>query len=161
MSNDGVYDKAKYHLAMDYPKDLPESQACVHTGMFVTWLIEHDMLSDWLIEEAAASIEAVKRHEMTGPQFYEEEMCGVLSDENLNEEGNAFTASYYDGKGRFTRDYCVVMDIGDLPSIYHVQDTWENYELIKPRIDERYAEWLEKPAAAAAGGKKWWQFWRR
>jgi hypothetical protein len=28
-----------------------------------------------------------------------------------------------------------------LPSIYHVTDSWENYEKMKIRIDMRFSDW--------------------
>src|SRR5438105_13524465 len=32
-----AYDKADWHAEGDFPDDLPEDQATVHTGMFVGW----------------------------------------------------------------------------------------------------------------------------
>jgi hypothetical protein len=39
--------------------------------------------------------------------------------------------------------------VGALPSQYHVEDTWENYEKLKARIDERFAEWQAGKAEKA------------
>jgi hypothetical protein len=50
-------------------------------------------------------------------------------------------------KGQMKRSaYPVVVLYGELlakglPSMYHVADTWPNYDKLKKRIDQRYREW--------------------
>ena len=38
--------------------------------------------------------------------------------------------------------------LGELPTMYHVQDTWENYDLLKSQIDKRFAAWRKKRGSA-------------
>lgn len=134
-----IYDKAKYHddsvseLGLDY------RQTFMHTGLFLGWLIDRDLLNEefW---EGAKEIQAFRQRQKTGPQVYEW-TDGVLIDGMLNEEGNAFAQSYFDfEKGQFVSDYEELMSAG-LPSFFHVKDTWENYEKLKRRIDQRYEDW--------------------
>ena len=40
-----VYDKAKWHFQGDFPKELDDHQAYVHTGIFLGWFIDHDFVS--------------------------------------------------------------------------------------------------------------------
>jgi hypothetical protein len=47
---------------------------------------------------------------------------------------------YYYGGGLYHNDYDEIL-VKMLPSIYHVTDSWENYERIKTRIDMRYQDW--------------------
>ena len=144
MAEPVVYDKAKWHYEGDYPSDLPESQAFVHTGMFFGWLIEHELVSSDFAEDFAQEISQFKGREVTGPRLFEV-VDGALVDDMLNEEGNAFAAHYFDfQKGRFVADYDELF-CSMLPSMYHVEDTWSNYEKLKNRIDQRYAEWKEPP----------------
>ena len=145
MAEPYVYDKAKYHYGGNYPEDLPEEQALVHTGMFLGWVIDNDLYSDWFKEEMEGIITAFKAREMTGAKVYEE--CdGALVDDMLNEEGNAFAQAYFDfEKGKYIYDYEELLAQG-LPSTYHVEDTWENYEIITRRISDRYLEWKRKKA---------------
>ena len=49
-----VYDKAEFHYDGDFPEDLEDYQGFVHTGMFVAWLIEHDMIDAEANEEFAS-----------------------------------------------------------------------------------------------------------
>lgn len=38
----GVYDKAKYHYAGDFPNGLAIKYAFVHNGMFLGWIVDYD-----------------------------------------------------------------------------------------------------------------------
>ena len=42
MADPFVYDKAKYHYSGDYPPDLPDEQAFVHTGFYLAWIIDRN-----------------------------------------------------------------------------------------------------------------------
>jgi hypothetical protein len=64
----------------------------------------------------------------------------------LNEEGNEFAQYYFDfERGSFLRDYEQLLAKG-LPSVYHVTDSWSNYERLKKKIDSRYRRWKNKKA---------------
>ena len=140
-----VYDKAKYHYDGDYPKGLPRKQAFVHTGMFVGWLIDHDLIAADFLEET----QGFKERKVTGAQVYRR-WDGCLTSDMLTEEGRRFASDYFDFEhGQFLEDYDAVL-VKDLPSQLHVADTWENYESIKRKIDERYAVWRQKQRKGAA-----------
>lgn len=140
MSEPHVYDKAKYHIGGKWPRRLAAYQSFVHTGLFFTWLIDRNLLSEEFWEGSEQEIELVKIREMTGPQFYQRN-DGVLVDEMLSEDGNSFAHFYFDfDNGQFLSDYEEVLAV-DLPTLYHVSDTWENYENLKVRVDQRFADW--------------------
>ena len=149
-----VYDKAKYHFGGDYPKDLPIEQAYVHTGLYLGWIIDLDLYSEEFREETGDLIPRFKAREVTGPEVYES-WDGCLIDDMLSDEGNAFSQDYFDfERGKFLTDYEELLR-GELPSLYHVANTWNNYDRLRERLNQRYAQWQRKRAA------KSWQFWRR
>jgi hypothetical protein len=45
-----------------------------------------------------------------------------------------------DGPGGYVADYEDVLG-GDLPTLYHVADTWENFDALAPTLERRYTEW--------------------
>jgi hypothetical protein len=146
MTEPYVYDKAKYHYGGNYPKDLPEEQAFVHTGMFLGWILDHGLYGFDFWQGEEGYIASFKTREMTGARVYEYACDGVLLDEMLNAEGNAFARNYFDfERGEYLQDYEEVL-VGDLASTYHVEDTWGNYEIIAQRISSRYVEWKRKDA---------------
>ena len=144
----GVYDKAKWHIGGDFPKELDHFQAYIHTGYYLTWIIEKEFFkseSDGLIIKA---IEKVKKREITGAEFFEKFLDGVLLDQDLTEKGNEFTHYYYE-KGEFLEDYSEKL-CEDLPTLYHIEDNWENYNKLKTVFEKRFKKWKRIKM------RKWW-----
>ncbi len=136
-----AYDKAKWHFDGDYPKDLPIKQAYVHTGMYLGWLIDQGLFNEAFAKDYSNNIREFCNRKITGPQLFEA-FDGVLASDMLNEQGNQFTLLYFDvSPSEFIRDYQDLLVPPDLPSSYHVKDTWENYNRLKERIDERFRKW--------------------
>jgi len=135
-----VYDKAKYHFESIEENGLPEIHAYIHTGMFLGWLIESNLIDDEFLEDFGEDIPRLKRREITSPELFSL-WDGALVDDMLNEEGNKFTQFYFDFEnGQYINDYENNL-ANDLPSIFHVQDTWENYEKARKFINIRYNQW--------------------
>lgn len=139
MSNVYVYDKAEYHAEDENGGLLTDKQASVHTGLFVGWLLEHQLMSLKFIEESTVEIEQFLQKQMTGTDVYLA-WDGALVSDMLSEEGNAFALAYFDfDEGDYLNDYEELFPT--LHSLYDVEDTWDNYEKLKKVIDERYKEW--------------------
>ncbi|MBO6620870.1 MAG: hypothetical protein JJ892_04470 [Balneola sp.] len=145
----GVYDKAKWHFDGEFPKELNNFQGYVHTGFYLTWIIENGLFDTNGDDYLNSEISKVKKKELTGAEFFERNLDGVLMDDDLTELGNEFTYNYYE-KGNFLDDYSKTLGT-DLPTLYHIQDNWENYEKFKPLLDKRFKRWekSKKP--------KWWK----
>jgi len=150
-----VYDKAKYHYGGSFPEELDDFQGFVHTGMFICWLIDNDLLDEEFFEDGIEDIKRVKNRELTGAQFYEIWMDGVFAIEEVSELGNRFALHYFDfDTGMYVNDYENIL-AKQLPTLFHVQDSWENYEKIRKVIDSRFAEWNNIKTEK----KPWWKIW--
>ena len=145
----GVYDKAKWHFSGDFPKELDNFQGYVHIGFYLTWIIEKEFFKFENNELLIKEIEKVKSREISGAKFFQENLDGVLLDEDLTEKGNKFTLEYYE-KGKFLEDYSEILG-KDFPTLYHIEDSWKNYDELKPILDKRFRNWekSKKP--------KWWK----
>jgi hypothetical protein len=132
-----AYDKAKWHCDGDFPKDAPPENGGTHIGMFLAWTILHDMLSNELISDASADVTAVRERQMTGRTFLFRHLDGVLSEEDLNDHGNAFAKHYYK---KYMAEFDRIVR-RQFPTAYHIGDLWKNYDAISKVIDRRYAEW--------------------
>ena len=142
-TSSSVYDKAKYHFDSVAEHSLPVEQAYVHTGMLWAWFVESGFHDEWFGEDYCDAETDIATRSRTGPYVFEADCDGVLDDRMLNEEGNAFAQWYVNGQqAKFWSDYEEVLCEG-LPSIFHVDDTWENYELLRGRIDQRLKEWQQ------------------
>lgn len=139
-----VYDKAKWHFEGDFPPGLDAFQGYVHTGMFVGWLIDHDLVSDAFKKDFAAEINSFRQQQHTGAQIYQSCCDGVLLPEDLNEPGNRFAQAYFNFEtGEYLSDYEATLGM-DVPTIYHVKDTWSNYQKLKVIIDFRFDAWSKQ-----------------
>ncbi|MFC5406339.1 hypothetical protein [Cohnella soli] len=149
-----AYDRIDWHSGGDFPKDLPEESGGIHIGMFLAWLACENMLGDFHREESADETKRLKNREITGLQFLIDACDSKLWEEDLNDNGNAFTVDYYDEKsqfaqqnGSFLQDYCDVFNRHaeahgfEYPSVYHVGNTWENFDRLKPILDQRFSQW--------------------
>lgn len=143
-----VYDKAKYHYDGNFPKDLPIEQALVHTGYYLTWIINNNLYSGEFTDGIEEDIDKLIRRELTGPQLFYR-IDGVLADDMLNDEGNAFSQYYFNFEtGQYLKDYENLFAT-ELPTLYHVADNWENYDKLRVVIDQKYSEWKKSKK------KKW------
>jgi len=137
-----VYDKAAQHfLTGGFPESLPIEQAHVHIGMYMGWIIDQELFSDFFEDESDMQIYRFKKREIS-PALLSGTWNGYLASELFTEEGNMFTYYYYGG-GLYKKDYHKLL-ASTLPSIYHVQDSWANYKLIAEKITERYLAWKKE-----------------
>jgi len=147
---DGVYDKAKWHYGGNFPDDLDNYQASVHSGMFIIWLIDNELFDDHGLPKTKEEVKLIKERKKTGANFYINQLDGVLLDDDISEIGNKFSYYYYMSKnGDYLNDYYEVLG-KDTETLYHIQDTWENYDKLKPVIDSRFKKWETRK------NKKWW-----
>jgi hypothetical protein len=138
-----AYDRADWHYGGDYPKDLPPENGGTHIGMFLAWAILNNLEGDLHREEAADALAAVRTRTMTGRDFLFQQCDEKFTIEDLSDEGNAFARWYYaDGQldGPYIADYEGALGAA-VPTLYHVADTWENFDKLAPVITRRYLEW--------------------
>ncbi|MEM7609943.1 MAG: hypothetical protein AAF411_31740, partial [Myxococcota bacterium] len=99
------YDDSTWHSDGDFPADSPARFGGTHIGLFLRWCFEQGWASALHVERAPADVEAVIGGTMTGTDFLFRYCDGKLTDEDLNDEGNAFAAVYYGRDGLYLRDY--------------------------------------------------------
>jgi hypothetical protein len=132
-------DRADWHYGGNYPPELPQENAGTHIGMYLAWIILRGLGSKELVLHAADTYNWVRNREVTGRDLLFTKLDEKFFDELLSPEGEAFTRSYYETNG-YANDYDRVLG-ADLPTLYHVQDTWENFDKLAPVLDERLAAW--------------------
>ena len=134
------YDDASWHSGGDFPKDLGDDASFTHTGLYLAWALLVGFASDDFLDEWDDSLQALQSRTISPSQVFKD-MDGKLIDEDLSDEGNDFTAAYFDfEKGQYLKDYGEVLSVG-LPTMYHVADTWANFDTLKPVLDRRLEAW--------------------
>ncbi len=82
---------------------------------------------------------------MTGTEFLAKHCDGKLVVELFTQECGSFAASCYPGK--YLKDYKQTL-AKTLPSEYHVEDTWANYDRLDPVVSAAFRNWKNPP---------WWK----
>lgn len=135
-----AYDKADWHYGGNFPDDLPIVNGGTHIGMYISWIFNNILYSEEIIEEYELSdeVDDLKNRNITGREFLFDCLDETFVDDFLSDEGVEFTEYYY--QGDFIEDYENTL-ARTLPSTYHVEDTWENYDKIAQVLDKRFHEW--------------------
>jgi len=133
-----IYDQAKHHFLGQFPAVLPIEQAYVHIGIFMGWMLEQELYSDIFVDDEAHQVIRFHRREVSC-SLLSAMWDGHLGEDLFNEEGNAFSVYYYQS-GMYRKDYQEVL-AENLPSFYHVADSWANYDTMSERLNERYQAW--------------------
>lgn len=141
----GTFDRARSH------QGIPVDRAGTHIAMFVTWLIERDLLADDHLGEPTTAwyIGRIRSRERTARDLVADLFHDQLTEADLSPAGIEFTTAYYD---RYLDDYARVF--ADVPSIYDVEDTWENFDRLVVMLDYRlnqFRRWRERHGERLAG----------
>lgn len=131
-------DRMDWHYDGDFPEGLPDENGGTHIGIYLAWIINNDLQGELHNDDSAEALQNVKDRKITGRDFLIDQCDEKFWDEDLNEEGLAFTEFYY--SDNYFDDYKQVLS-KNLSSIYHVEDTWKNYDNIAALIDKRFKEW--------------------
>ena len=149
------YDDASWHYGGDFPDELPQSAAATHSGMFLTWALLAGLAGRLHTDDFPDDLVKLEARAITPGQFLLSVCDQKFTDEDLNEEGNAFAADYFDFQsGQYLADYERAL-CGDLPTLYHAKDTWESYDRLAPVLDKALRRWRSKSRP------KWWKFWKK
>jgi hypothetical protein len=134
-----VYDKVDWHYDGAFPRALERESAATHIGMLLAWAITRRLVAASHEEDARYDVTAVRSRHMKGSEFLLMICDGVLTAEDLSPEGNAFVHDYYNGN-LYIKDYSAAL-CKDLPTMYDVDDTWENADRVMLMIDRRFEVW--------------------
>ena len=132
-------DRAEWHYGGDYPKELPPENGGTHIGMYLAWIIQRDLGSAMLRKYARDSLSLLRERKITGRKLLFNELDEKFVGSLLTKVGKDFTRDYYE-TSCYIDDYDTVLG-GALPTLYHVEDSWDNYDKLAPVIDQRFSRW--------------------
>ncbi|UWZ86180.1 DUF7832 domain-containing protein [Occallatibacter riparius] len=138
------YDDASWHYGGNFPSGLPDKAGATHAGMFVAWALLSGLAGELIVDEFPQFIEKLRDRSLTPGQLFFNLCDGKFIDEDLNDVGNAFAQDYFNfQKGKYLKDYEATLGEG-AATLYHVADSWENFDRLKPVLDRRFTEWKAK-----------------
>ncbi len=145
-------DRIDWHNGADnFPKELAHESGGTHIGMFITWVLYNNLEGDLHKTNSVESVNSIKARKMTGTKFLIKECDEKFLEDDLGQEGLEFAKHYYE-QNTYYEDYEKTL-VTTEPTLYHVQDTWGNYDKISTYIDSAFKKWRE------IKNRKWWQFW--
>jgi hypothetical protein len=140
------YDDASWHYGGDFPAGLSPQAGATHIAMFLAWAVLNALAGEYHITEAADELARLQRREVTPTQWFIQTCDEKFTEEDLNDEGNSFAATYYgDGEGLHTAEGSYLADYCDTfpsaSSLYEVEDGWASFDALAPRIARRWEAW--------------------
>ncbi|OAA58267.1 hypothetical protein ISF_06806 [Cordyceps fumosorosea ARSEF 2679] len=156
-------DRAEWHRPR-VPQGLDPAAANTHIGMFFTWLLKRNLLSYEHIDTHLPFLDGVRFKYETGAQYIVSQCRGDLETGDVYERVEDFMLEYYRsnetlsniGERTYIGDYTRVLGFG-LPTMYHVEDTWENFDRIVTCIDIAWFLWRERQYSAD-NWMGWWAY---
>ena len=140
------FDDASWHYGGDFPEELPEEAGATHIGMFVAWCLLNGLAGEIHTVELKKDFDTLRSRALTPGAWFINVCDSTFTDEDLTDDGIAFTESYYDAdEAEYLADYESTLGAG-LESLYHIPDTWASYDALAPILAQRFSEW-QKAAA--------------
>jgi len=134
-----VYDKAEYHLQDEESQSQEGFNEYVYGGMYLGWIIDSGLHSPEYFKGNENLLEEFRARKVTVSELYGRAGEALVGD-MLSEKGDLFTAQYFESV--YSQDYEEILAPGE--TAYElVPDSWENYDKIRARLDDRYRRWLE------------------
>ena len=140
------YDDASWQFE-SVPEGLPREAAGTHIGMFQTWALLKGLAGTKYQTDFPDVIPQLQQRSITPSSNLWDNCDGVFMDDDLNEVGNAFTRAYFDFEnGLYLSDYEATV-AGKSATLFHVPDSWETFDALKPVLDRRFEQWQSDPAS--------------
>jgi hypothetical protein len=151
------YDDASWHYesTQEGPEDERWNVAAAHIGVYLKWCL----LRGWAGELhtcddfGTAGLKKVQSAEMTGTEFFISHCDCKFTDEDLDDEGNAFTAYYYEG------DFVSDLESIEEGKVLSSPEGNFDFNRLSELFNRRYEEWVSS-GRPATKKKPWWRFGR-
>ena len=143
------YDDASWHYGGDFfPNDQPEEHGATHIGLFLKWCFIQGWAGPIHLRGEPEAVQAVIEGQRSGTDFLLTYCDGKLTNETLNEQGNAFAEKYYGDQGLYPQDYHTHFGSKEYLSPESEHDFAEFSSVLQDRLNS--GQLTKKP---------WWKLW--
>lgn len=132
-------DKCDWHCWWDYPTGIADENGGTHIGMYLNWIIDAALISDYHLENSLKELHQVQNQEINWRDFLFNICDGKFGEFDLNQRGIDFTKFYYNDS--YYKDYFKVLWDSQTKSLYHIENTWDNYNKIRSTINIKFYLW--------------------
>jgi hypothetical protein len=135
------YDDSEFYFLNFEDDSLDNDAAATHIGMYMAWIVLHEMAAQWHLNEDAEALRELKARAMTPGAFALDVIDGQMHDGDLSPFGNRFSQWYF--QDHYYTDYADLFDVSLEVNVEFcsVPDTWENFDRLALLLDDRLEEW--------------------
>lgn len=134
-----VLDNANWHFFGDFPEDLPYENAATHIAFIFGWAVRHHLESEDIAATYPKALEVFRNRLMLPTKLFLGACDGRLLIRDLSDEAGQFVSEYIESDGR-SDDLTVITD-PSMPTFYHIQETWQNFDKYELYVNTRFANW--------------------
>jgi hypothetical protein len=148
------YDDASWHSGGEFPRGSPEEYGGIHIALFLRWCFSKGWAGEFHLEEEAADTQRVIDGSMFATDFFFKYCDGKLTNEDLNDQGNAFASQYYGDDGLYFYDYAE--QFADL--MYVSPENAHDFGKLSSILESRLQSGVLTKSQLGAS-KPWWKLW--
>lgn len=141
------YDDASWHSGGEFPEGSPPEYGGTHIGMLLKWCLLKGWAGELHLQDSNEDLKAVINGAMTGTEFLFRNCDGKFTDEDLNDEGNAFVGTYYGENGPYLADFAE--EFGG--QMYIASENEHDFQKFSRMVDRRYDK------QSSQRKKPWWK----
>ncbi|MHA6206267.1 DUF7832 domain-containing protein [Dyella soli] len=136
------YDDASWHSGGQFPEGSPAEYGGTHIALLLKWCVLKGWAGQLHKGEGATALGQLMHGEISATDFLFEFCDGKLTDEDLDDQGNAFVSVYYGDHGDYLNDYAD--NFGEL--MYVASEGEHDFRLFSSMVDARYNAFVESQA---------------
>ena len=127
------YDDASWHYGGDFPKNSPKEYGATHIALFLRWCFTKAWIGEIHLDNEPEETKRMAEGSMSAVEYFLKYCDGKLTDEDLDDRGNAFAEEYYGEDGLYFDDYAT--HFGDL--MYEVPETAHDFKKFSAMMENR------------------------
>ena len=137
------YDNASWHYGGNFPKGSPQEYGGTHIALMLKWCFLKGWAGELHMQEDRDDVERLIRGEKSATDFLFECCDGKFTDQQLNEEGNAFISVYFGEDGPYTNDYAATFG----KQMYIAPESDHDFHLFSAMVEKRYRAFMNPSRA--------------
>jgi hypothetical protein len=127
------YDDATWHSGGNFPAGSPPEYGGTHIALFLRWCFSKGWAGELHRSEEPDDTQRVVEGEMSAVEYLFKYCDGKLTNEDLDETGNAFAEQYYGDDGLYLDDYAE--HFGDL--LYVAPESAHDFSKFSAMLERR------------------------
>lgn len=140
---------AAYYSVRHHPSSgelgLPQGREFVFPGLFLAWLVLHDLISSAFIDVVGEeTLAQLKTRALSGPELLSR-IDGIIEPDMLLPDAREFADNYFClvDSTAYLEDFQRCFGIAGSSSgeLYAAEDSWENYDALATMISRSYSKW--------------------